>query len=886
MKTYIFSLALLALALPLAGCGSSNSPVAEEKPYAARLGDSIDLSLADLLSKPRAQLAEMADECAKGIQIQEKSRREGQLAFHLLPDLRLPLAVPVFRQARYSATVEFSLPPYLKEGTKDSVLALHLARYGDHEAAGKLVEPGDAQTKRQIEAARYEREYPVEWTRLVGLLLHAAQMRLATGDIEGGTEVVVLHRQLRSVLDAKAARGPLGAVLLSRGRLALTRAAAAWRAEKKSELAGQAEAVLAEWGDVPAMTLPHQTGAPRAELSRLLDPKKGTVPLRREGQSPFSDQLRSAGKGRVLAASSITRAFDLLALPFPDEGAEAVLAFFDDSDRLADLWITYRSRFSELFPAPAQLAQLVEEQSVKPTDCNPGAYGMFSRIYRIGDVSCTVSVVSHGAGVGALVRLGQPTDRNPWAVLPRDFRGANLDRSFEQNRFCLTPEQRGDKRLNIRGKALTQLRNPLPALQLAGAELRREPGHNLAAALVLRYAVSDTGPPPLAKLASPLWTALGPGQVQGVADKNGGHLALTWEDTRTQYTLRLPYETSQPVEMEISDRQGREHLAEREAAARAFDCRERQQRLKAGKPIQRIARNLEQIELGMTRGQVLQVLPPGRSVLKRDIPGGLTVTFTGEATPSDSYLVRQMFIRFDAGRVVELRARYVDGPALPRFANRGLKRITKRAGAPTEGPSPWATVWSDLPPQKPAPLLYRWQDDKRMLVYQSDAGGFELALRDCRADPELGKPLSPLDYLPRGPAKLQLGLTRQEILQQWGIKQPVYQDGVLVLQPAQPTPFDTFLVWFKGDRAVQIIARHVLTTTSHANAANWSQALSDAWGRDLATLGWPRRQDFVANGMLQSLGWHDDRTRIRIFWQEPDNTGPPRVYTEWKDLSG
>jgi hypothetical protein len=866
MKKHTFSLVVLALALPLAGCSSSSLPVEEEKPYTVRLGDSIDVSLADLLTKPRSHLAELADECAARIQIQDKIHREGRLLFHLIPELRLPLAVPVLRQARYSAKVEFSLPPYVETGTKDSALALHLARYGDHEAASKLVEPGDTETPRQIEAARFEHEYPVEWSRLVGLLLHAAQIRLATGDIEGGTELVVLHRQVRSVLDAKAAKGRLGAVLLSRGRQTLAQAAAAWRADKKLELAAQADAALAEWGDVPVATIPLRLGTPRAQLSRL---------------------LRSTCEGRVLRASYNARAFDLLDLPLPDEGVEAVVAFFDNADRLADLWVTYRSGYSELFPAPADLARLLEEQSFKGEE-EPTATGMFSRIYRLGNLSCTVSVVVHGAGVGALVRLNGGKESKITANLPRDFNGANLDRTFEQNRFRLTPQQRGDKPLNVHGKAIAELRNPLPALQLAGAEMRREPGHNLAAALVLRYAVNNTGPPPLHELAWPFWTTLGPGQVQGVSDKNGGHLALIWEDVRTRYTLSLPYETTQPEELEISDRQGQEHLAEREAAARAQDRQERAQRLKAGKPLVRIARNLEQIELGMTRTQVLQLLPRGRTVLKRDIPGGMTVVFTGEPVPTDSYLVRQMFIRFDgAGRVVELRARYVDGPAGERTAWMAdlLKKLKKRAGAPTESPSPWAKLWTDLQTQQPTPRMYHWQDDIRVLTYQLDAGGFELGLRDCGADPEAGHSLSPLEYLPRGPANVPLGISRQELLQKWRIKQPIVQEGALVLQPPQPAPFDAFLVWFKDDKAVRIIGRHVLMTTSSVSAANWPQAITDAWGRELVTLGWPQRHDFVAHGMLQGLGWHDDHTRIRIFWQEPDTTGPPRLYTEWKELS-
>jgi len=55
------------------------------------------------------------------------------------------------------------------------------------------------------------------------------------------------------------------------------------------------------------------------------------------------------------------------------------------------------------------------------------------------------------------------------------------------------------------------------------------------------------------------------------------------------------------------------------------------------------------------------------------------------------------------------------------------------------------------------------------------------------------------------------------------------------------------------------------------------------WGRELRNLGWPRRQDLTDEQVLQSLGFDDDRTRIRIFWQEADD-GPGRVFMEWKAL--
>ena len=86
--------AVFALALLLAGCGSSE-PDVSDKPLASRLGDSIDISLSELLGKPRSELAEMADEYTTKIHLQDESRRNGLLHMTLLDKFRLPLVVPV-----------------------------------------------------------------------------------------------------------------------------------------------------------------------------------------------------------------------------------------------------------------------------------------------------------------------------------------------------------------------------------------------------------------------------------------------------------------------------------------------------------------------------------------------------------------------------------------------------------------------------------------------------------------------------------------------------------------------------------------------------------------------------------------------------------------------
>src|SRR5262249_1094267 len=110
---------------------------------------------------------------------------------------------------------------------------------------------------------------------------------------------------------------------------------------------------------------------------------------------------------------------------------------------------------------------------------------------------------------------------------------------------------------------------------------------------------------------------------------------FVWEDARTRYTLRLPYDTVQPVELEASDRQGQDRLAEREATAVALDRRERKQRLDAGKPFVRLTRALERIRLGMKRTEVRQSLPRGQAVLKRDLerPDGHLPRGAGQGRP-------------------------------------------------------------------------------------------------------------------------------------------------------------------------------------------------------------------------------------------------------------
>ena len=51
----------------------------------------------------------------------------------------------------------------------------------------------------------------------MSLMLYSAQIRLASDDKDSLLEIIDIHRQLQTVLDAKAARGELGTALLPQG---------------------------------------------------------------------------------------------------------------------------------------------------------------------------------------------------------------------------------------------------------------------------------------------------------------------------------------------------------------------------------------------------------------------------------------------------------------------------------------------------------------------------------------------------------------------------------------------------------------------------------------------------------------------------------------------
>ena len=508
------------------------------------------------------------------------------------------------------------------------------------------------QPAKPIDACRYEKSYPVEWTRLTGLMLHVAQVRLAEGEFDAATELVVLHRQLKEVLDPKAARGPLGAALLALGRQVLAQGAGVWRGRKSTELLAQdVDAAVAAWGETPVAAPAVAPGANRADVARM---------------------LRSPGQGRAIAALTTIRGLDLLDLPLPPDGAQAVVALFDAHERLNEVLVTYRPGVSAVYPGPRHLAIYLEQRGVNGSDAK--GPGLAIRSYPLGEFTCEAVVISRGNPIGAFVRLAGGKGEPP--VLPRDFGSVLLDRGFEQNRLRLAPEKHGHVVRTERAAALAQLKVPLSRTKISQASIERVADSDSTARIKVR-SEADTAAT-LHEMAMRLWAEAGPARIEGQEDEDGGHLALIWEDEQTKLTVRWPYATGEAVELEAAN------LSQKDPTQRAaFDLEERKARLAAGKPLTLLPRHLdyEGARLGATKAQVLQALPWGENILRQNVGDATLLTFTGEAPQKAVHVARQWFLRCDKdGKVIELRVRYGAGTVNGNWSQALLDGLKKRCG--------------------------------------------------------------------------------------------------------------------------------------------------------------------------------------------------------------
>ena len=106
--------------------------------------------------------------------------------------------------------------------------------------------------------------------------------------------------------------------------------------------------------------------------------------------------------GACFLATDILRVLDLLDLPVPEEGAQALIAFFDAHDRLTEMLLIYRARLSDYYPEAGDLALQLENRSLPGKERE--SPGLRTRTYSMGGMLCQVTVVPQNSAVGALVR--------------------------------------------------------------------------------------------------------------------------------------------------------------------------------------------------------------------------------------------------------------------------------------------------------------------------------------------------------------------------------------------------------------------------------------------------------------------------------------------------
>ncbi|MCS6976535.1 MAG: hypothetical protein NZM31_05935, partial [Gemmatales bacterium] len=726
------------------------------------------------------------------------------------------------------------------------------AAFGDREAARRLA---GGQASGDFGQFPYERNFPLEWTRLAALLLHSAGQRIALGDAEGLAEVIELRSQIRQALGEQAQNSPLGLHLLGLERRIVEQAEAAWREKGEKALADQAAAVLADW------------------------PRRIPVLPLEEPAAFWSRALGASAQGCVLAATPPGKALDFLQLPFPPHALDGALLFFDEQGRLVEGILTYTARIQDVCPRASELsaglaAWVSADAEATPTRSVQSLPGWTVET-RLGPVDATV---------GAWVRLIRQGYEAAGAVR-RELGPVHLDRRFESNRLLVAPQRLDDPLVLKEEPALERFGNPLKAGSLLDVTLFRVPERDLLQKLRLRYRPGT----PWQQIALPLFAELGPGQwtPEGAGGTHGPRLRITWQDAVTQLDFSIPQEFGQPLTVELADRrESPDDVARWQEAVRRREEDERRDRLSRGQPIQRLPRKLDYLPLGADKDEVLRYLPKGQSVLKREFDHGMLVVInTPPPREGPPFMARQVIVQFGPdNKLAAARIRY-DVAVKPRNAKEAdwprtlLEPWRQAGGVVAATASPYALRSQGLPGSAPG-TFYRWRDDLTEATYLSDRGGVEITLTDRT----LGHEPPPLSYLTTGPAEAipgcVLGASRADFEAACPGRPVETPEGGWAVGVAQG-PYDAVVVWFNEHNRIQrITARFRANDPSKTGAKDMEKALTDRWGVEIRQVGWPVWRDFSPHGALQSLTWFDDVVRYRLFWADNDNS-PPRLWAEW-----
>jgi hypothetical protein len=812
-----------------------------------------DVDPAAWLTLPREELARRCVELEKNIAAKDQLLAHGQLVYALLKENRWPSATPVFREATYRPGVGISLPAYVSDGVKDSVIAEHLDRFGDHEAAALMVDPSDEALVAKIAVNRTKINFPVEWTRLVALTEQASQIDLASDNFEGAKRLIAVQRKLRALFNEETKNSPLGAALLNRGLSTLKQAAAAWQASGRIDLGQQTLNLIGEFGETPAWS--------------------PTLPKTPQALAGFF----APGSGPGLVAVSPMRTLDLLDLPLPHDSADTAAAFVDAKGDLVEILIDYRPvlEAQQLYKAE-QFAGSVEE--MRASHAEDLGVDFPRRVWDLPECQMCVTLTRRNDSIGAVATVRTPKfleQRFSGGTLPRDLGTVSLDRTFEANRRLSDWKKRAST-LVLSEKAIKDVTNPLPTRTPTRIELVREvKGIDLLGSAAFEFSEpTKTTSEALGEIARPLFASLGRPIFDYRNEGRGPTVDVKFRDAETAYVLSFPQHRSQPISLVIAD-VSTKPSAERETAARAQDLKDRTSRMSAGSPLKRLPRSLEGIELGMTKAEFLKALPDLPQLSKRDLPGGAVMaSFLGTPASGDA-VVREWFGRFEADRLVELRIRYADVPNnRPGTFHRKLDALKAECGAAESIVTP--SAWTDLA-AKSTVVRLGWQDDVTVLIVRQEPFGLEATLRDCPLDHPEGTPMPPLEYLSRGTSHVTLGMSKEQIAK----LNPKLHEGTWLISPSAGDPYDAILVWMEKDHVARIVARSKQAAMPPRNKPEAARSLLEGWARDGSQLGWPTRQD-VVGGALESLGSRDDRTRFRRFWRE-DRNGVA-LFSEWREM--
>ncbi len=805
------------------------------------------VKLADLLDKPRAELAALCLEKEQQILGKEQMRTEGKLKF-ILPVSRFPIAYPIWRQARYSAKKGMILPPYLDEDAHDSILALHLARFGDVEGARKLADPSDTATVKEIERLALSRNYPAEWTRLVALYLHEAHFSLAAGNNDGARRIVAFHRQLAALLGADASRSPLGNALLARGKLLLDQAMLAWtNVERTTPDMYQllVDDALAEWGEISGPTLPPVSTADK-----------------------LAAWLGGKSQGLLVTSGNPLRALDVLGLALPDQALQGVVGLCRPDGSLEEIDVVYGPDQQDVHES-RDISYWLDEQLAMTTRSAADYQAQTSFTFPSLNVGAVVRIVPKPAKASTEDAAAQTVK------LPRDFGSVNLNRTFEQNRRLFAWTQGGTRLAVNDARSLADLKPPFAGQTITQAVLIRDGKNDLVGELRMTLAHETGKRINLIDLAGPIWEKLGAAAVNLTGDtRKIDSVELTWKDAETTLCLRVPNQEDLPATLEVGQVAPTD-AARRLESAQLFDASERKERWSQLKTDRRLMRARELFELGMSRADLAKRMTRVQA-LRQEISGGDLYTIVSARDDGTSdWALRQAVARFDTtGRLVEARLRFCDLPGRkPGSVLKLVDEIRKNSGAPQivdqEGGDP-----------KNAAKVWRWLDDTTLLQTCADPSGVELILKDCPLEHPQGRPLPPLWWLPRGPAHCLLGTTREALFKHWNVKTPTVIGDAIYLRPDDGSPFDGLLVWLDGERVSRVVARHKNGGEFLPTPAAAGKAVAEAWGRQAQVLGWPWQQQNARQGHVLAWGNIDDCTQVRIFWQESENS--LRVFTEWK----